>query len=142
MRWKVAIALCLASVLWLEPARAAEATEAIDSATVLDNPTAWQWIALTFTTVFVAEMGDKTQLATMLMSAKEKSPWSIFIGSASALVAASAVSVVLGDWLAKLIPPEFLQLAAGGSFVIIGLYVLWQELTGNSDTDDVAAENP
>ncbi|MEO1133782.1 MAG: TMEM165/GDT1 family protein [Cyanobacteria bacterium J06639_1] len=140
-RWSVTIALCISLAICIAPARAADVAEAIDNAPLLETSTPWQWIALTFATVFVAEMGDKTQLATMLMSAKEKSPWPIFIGSASALVAASAVSVLLGDWLSKLIPPEFMQLAAGGSFVVIGLFVLWQELSGSDDTGETAPES-
>lgn len=131
------VAILMLCTLGIEPARAEGVVEAVASSASSDSATPWQWITLTFATVFVAEMGDKTQLATMLMSAKEKSPWAIFFGSASALVAASAVSVLLGDWLAKLIPPEFMQLGAGGSFVAIGLYVLWQELLGHAEPQDV-----
>ncbi|MEO0800757.1 MAG: TMEM165/GDT1 family protein [Cyanobacteria bacterium J06642_2] len=125
----------------------ATAVETSASQNLADGATAlavspWQWIALTFTTVFVAEMGDKTQLATMLMSAREKSPWSIFLGSASALVAASAVSVLLGNWVARAIPAEFLQLLAGASFTTIGLYVLWQELTGRGAAKEITAPPP
>ncbi len=93
---------------------------------------------LTFVTVFVAEMGDKTQLATMLMSAQSQSPWGIFLGSASALVAASVISVVIGGGLGQLIPPETLQLIAGIGFIGIGLYVLWEELVGEPDPEDVS----
>lgn len=83
-----------------------------------------RWI-LIFSTVFVAEMGDKTQLATLLMSAQSPSPWGIFFGSAGALVVASLLSVLLGEGLAQVIPRDLLQLIAGISFVGIGLYVLW-----------------
>ena len=105
-----------------------------------DETSIWQWLLIAFSTVFVAEMGDKTQLATMLMSAQGKSPWSIFFGSASALVAASLVSVTLGGWLSALVPPELLQGVAGISFILLGIYVLWGELTGAED-DDLAREN-
>ena len=97
----------------------------------------WQWLAIAFSTVFVAEMGDKTQLATMLMSAQGKSPWSIFFGSASALVAASLVSVTLGCGLSATVPPELLQAIAGISFIGLGMYVLWAELTGVDDNSSV-----
>ena len=105
-----------------------------------DETSILQWLLIAFSTVFVAEMGDKTQLATMLMSAQGKSPWSIFFGSASALVAASLVSVTLGGWLSALVPPELLQGIAGVSFILLGMYVLWAELTGAED-DDLAREN-
>ncbi|WP_414334011.1 TMEM165/GDT1 family protein [Synechococcus sp. H55.2] len=88
------------------------------------------WL-VTFLTVFVAEMGDKTQLATLLMSAQSQSPWAIFFGSASALVAASLLSVVLGEGLGQVIPPGWLQWLAGAGFLVIGGYVLWQEWRGD-----------
>ncbi len=87
---------------------------------------------VTFLTVFVAEMGDKTQLATLLMSAQSKSPWAIFFGSASALVTASLLSVVLGGGLGQVIPSGWLQWLAGAGFLVIGVYVLWQEWQGDS----------
>ncbi|MEO0354877.1 MAG: TMEM165/GDT1 family protein [Cyanobacteria bacterium P01_A01_bin.3] len=105
-----------------------------------DENSVLQWLLIAFSTVFVAEMGDKTQLATMLMSAQGKSPWSIFFGSASALVAASLVSVTLGGWLSTLVPPELLQGVAGVSFILLGIYVLWAELTG-ADEDDPSSEH-
>ncbi len=86
---------------------------------------------VTFLTVFVAEMGDKTQLATLLMSAQSQSPWAIFFGSASALVAASLLSVVLGEGLGQVIPPGWLEWLAGTGFLVIGGYVLWQEWRGD-----------
>lgn len=93
------------------------------------NPKLW---FMTFLTVFVAEMGDKTQLATLLMSAQSKSPWAIFFGSASALVTASFLSVLLGGGLGQVIPSDWLQWLAGVGFLAIGGYVLWQEWRGNT----------
>jgi putative Ca2+/H+ antiporter (TMEM165/GDT1 family) len=89
------------------------------------------WL-VTFLTVFVAEMGDKTQLATLLMSAQSQSPWAIFFGSAGALVTASLLSVVLGEGLGQVIPPGWLQWLAGAGFLVIGGYVLWQEWRGDN----------
>lgn len=84
------------------------------------------WL-VTFLTVFVAEMGDKTQLATLLLSAQSQSPWAIFFGSASALVTASLLSVLLGGWLGQVIPAAWVEWAAGVGFLMIGVYVLWRE---------------
>jgi putative Ca2+/H+ antiporter (TMEM165/GDT1 family) len=95
-----------------------------------------------FITVFFAEMGDKTQLATMLMSAQSASPWSIFFGSASALITASLISVLLGDWLTRLVPPETLQLVAGSGFILIGCFVLFQELRENPQDPLIAPMDP
>ena len=115
-----------------------QAALAAESAT--EDTALWQWLAIAFSTVFVAEMGDKTQLATMLMSARGQSPWSIFFGSASALVAASLVSVTLGGWAASVVEPQLLQAIAGGSFILLGLYALWAELTG-ADSEDESVAN-
>ena len=82
---------------------------------------------VTFLTVFVAEMGDKTQLATLLLSAQSRSPWAIFFGSASALVTASLLSVLLGGWLGQVIPAAWIEWVAGVGFLMIGVYVLWRE---------------
>lgn len=98
-----------------------------DPGPVLLDLTTWQVVFLTFLTVFVAEMGDKTQMATMLMSAQSKSPWAIFWGSASALIAASLVSVLLGEGVAQIIPTQMLQRGAAVGFIGIGLYVLWSQ---------------
>ncbi|WP_414385591.1 TMEM165/GDT1 family protein [Synechococcus sp. H60.3] len=93
------------------------------------------WL-VTFITVFVAEMGDKTQLATLLMSAQSKSPWAIFFGSASALVTASLLSVALGGGLGQVIPADWLQWLAGSGFLAIGSYVLWREWQGKSEPSE------
>ena len=56
----------------------------------------------TFITIFLAEMGDKTQIATLLMTAESHAPWVIFLGAATALISTSLVGVLLGRWLANL----------------------------------------
>jgi len=65
----------------------------------------------TFITIFLAEMGDKTQLVTLLMSAESQSPWTVFTGAALALVATSLIGVSIGYWLSKKLSPETLDLA-------------------------------
>lgn len=71
----------------------------------------WLIFSSTFITIFLAEMGDKTQLVTLLMSAESQSPWVVFMGSALALVATSLIGVSLGCWLAKKLAPETLDLS-------------------------------
>jgi putative Ca2+/H+ antiporter (TMEM165/GDT1 family) len=78
-----------------------------------------------FITVFLAEIGDKTQLATMLFAAEEKSnKWVIFAGSALALVCAAAIGVMVGAQLEKFISPRTLKIVAGIGFIAIGLWTL------------------
>jgi Ca2+/H+ antiporter, TMEM165/GDT1 family len=79
----------------------------------------------TFITIFLAEMGDKTQLATLLMTAQSKSPWIVFLGAGSALIATSLVGVLLGRWLSKVLTPETLDLLAGGMLMLISVTLLW-----------------
>jgi putative Ca2+/H+ antiporter (TMEM165/GDT1 family) len=71
----------------------------------------WSVFSSTFLTIFLAEMGDKTQLVTLLMSAQSQSPWIVFIGAAAALIATSLLGVLIGYWLAKKLAPQVLDLA-------------------------------
>lgn len=78
-----------------------------------------------FITVFLAEIGDKTQLATMLFAAEENSnKWIIFAGSALALVLAAAIGVLVGAQLERLISPRTLKIVAGIGFIAIGLWTI------------------
>ena len=80
----------------------------------------------TFTTVFIAELGDKTQIATLLLTAQSNMPLIVFLGAASALICTSLIGVILGRWLAKIMPAERLEYAAGLLMVGIGLYLSLQ----------------
>lgn len=81
-------------------------------------------IIYTFFTVFLAELGDKTQLATMLISSQSTSKLSVFIGSSLALILASLIGVIFGSLLNKIIPPNILQLSAGIAFILIGFILI------------------
>jgi Ca2+/H+ antiporter, TMEM165/GDT1 family len=76
----------------------------------------------TFTTVFLAELGDKTQLAALLLSAQSGQPLVVFIGASLALISSSLVGVLLGRWLARLLPAHELERLAG--LLMVGLS-LW-----------------
>jgi putative Ca2+/H+ antiporter (TMEM165/GDT1 family) len=65
--------------------------------------------ATTFTTVFLAELGDKTQLAALLLSAQSGRPVVVFVGASLALISSSLVGVLLGRWLAKVMAPQQLE---------------------------------
>ncbi|MBQ0797879.1 MAG: TMEM165/GDT1 family protein [Porticoccaceae bacterium] len=80
-----------------------------------------------FTTIFIAELGDKTQFATMLFAAdKDISKWVVFLAAASALVLASAIGVLAGSVLSSLISAKVLSYIAGVGFIVIGCYTLYQ----------------
>ena len=78
----------------------------------------------TFIMVFLAELGDKTQLATMGFAAESKSMLSVFIGSAMALCLSSALAVLAGAWIARHVSPDTVRMAAGGLFVVLGIWML------------------
>jgi len=77
-----------------------------------------------FVTVFLAELGDKTQLATLSLSASAKAKWAVFIGSALALVATSAIAVLAGSAVTRVVPPHWLRRIAGVVFIALGVLYL------------------
>lgn len=85
----------------------------------------WKSILTTFILVFLAELGDKTQLSTMMLASKSKSIWHIFIGSASALVLSSLIGVLAGSVINKYIPAPYITTCSGVAFILIGALLLW-----------------
>ena len=85
----------------------------------------WKTFSTVFLSIFVAEIGDKTQLATLLFSAEQPNKWIVFAGSASALVLTSAIGVVVGAQLQRFIRPETLKIIAGIGFILIGGWTLF-----------------
>lgn len=81
-------------------------------------------ILTTFWIVFLAELGDKTQLQTMLLATQAQSIWPVFIGSALALVLSSFLGVCASTILTKYIPTNYLQTGAGFVFIVIGIFTL------------------
>lgn len=75
----------------------------------------------TFITIFLAEIGDKTQLSTLLISAESHSPWVVFLGSGAALITTSFLGVALGSLLAKHLSPKAINKAAGVTLLLISL---------------------
>jgi len=84
----------------------------------------WRVLLTTFGVIFLAEMGGKTQIAAMTMAAEKKSPWEVFIAASLALVAVSAIGVIVGSMLSQYLPLEWIKRAAGVAFIVIGVLVL------------------
>ena len=78
----------------------------------------------TFGIIFLAEMGDKTQLAARTMAADSKKPWAVFIGASLALVAVSALGVVVGSVIGTYVPLEWVKRVAAVAFIVIGILML------------------
>ena len=84
----------------------------------------WRVAFTTFGIIFLAELGDKTQIAAMTMAAQKKRPWEVFLGAALALAAVSAIGVVVGSTLGHYLPVEWIKRVAGAAFIVIGVLVL------------------
>jgi Ca2+/H+ antiporter, TMEM165/GDT1 family len=84
----------------------------------------WKVLGSTFLAVFLAELGDKTQLATMSLTAGSKAKVMVFLGAALALVATTAVAVLAGEALTRVVPPVWIKRAAGVLFLVMGLLFL------------------
>lgn len=85
----------------------------------------WKVFLTIFISIFVAELGDKTQLATMLFAAdKEVSKYAVFLAASAALIVASAVGVLAGSVLSEYINEKYLHYVAGVGFITIGILTL------------------
>lgn len=84
----------------------------------------WQVFWVTCATVFLAEMGDKTQLAALTMTAETRAPVAVFTGACAALCLATLLGVVFGSVLSHWLPPALLRKLAGAAFILIGGLIL------------------
>jgi Ca2+/H+ antiporter, TMEM165/GDT1 family len=92
----------------------------------------WKVFASTYITIFLAEIGDKTQVTTLLMSAESHKPWLVFAGAGTALICTSLLGVLLGRWLANRLKPRTLELGAGITLLIITAGLGWDIFQGLS----------
>jgi putative Ca2+/H+ antiporter (TMEM165/GDT1 family) len=87
----------------------------------------WKVFATVFGTVFLAELGDKTQLATVLFASKNAPAlWTIFIAASVALILTSAIGVAAGAVVSEYVNPRYLSYAAGVGFIAIGAWTIYQ----------------
>jgi len=87
----------------------------------------WKIFLTVFATVFIAELGDKTQLATMLFASdKDVSKYMVFIAASAALIVASALGVLAGSLLSNYINEKYLHYIAGVGFILIGAFTLYR----------------
>ncbi|MEB3341604.1 TMEM165/GDT1 family protein [Okeania sp.] len=85
---------------------------------------AWAVFTSTFVTILLAEIGDKTQITTLLMAAESQSPWIVFAGAGSALVITSLLGVLLGQWLASHLSPKTIERSAGIILLLISFTLI------------------
>ncbi len=87
----------------------------------------WKLFALTFGAVFLAELGDKTQLATLSFTADPKKPWVVFLAASLALVSVTAVAAAAGSLLGRWINPVWVRRVSAVFFIAIGAWLLVAE---------------
>ena len=88
----------------------------------------WKILGTAFVTLFLAELGDKTQLAIITMTSKTESKWAVFIGASLALVFVSLLAVLVGGVLSQYMPTEWLQRIVAIAFIVIGVLMLFGKL--------------
>jgi Ca2+/H+ antiporter, TMEM165/GDT1 family len=88
----------------------------------------WKVFFIAFGTLFIAELGDKTQLAVFTLVATHKDPMSVFFGAALALALVTLIGAACGQFVTRYVPTNYLQVAAGILFVGIGIFVLKDSL--------------
>ena len=87
----------------------------------------WKIFLTIFASVLIAELGDKTQLATMLFAAdKEVSKYTVFFAASAALIVATAIGVLAGSLMSEYINEKYLHYAAGICFIVIGVFTLYK----------------
>jgi putative Ca2+/H+ antiporter (TMEM165/GDT1 family) len=85
----------------------------------------WQLFGLAFMTVFLAELGDKSQIAAIALGGSSKSPYAVFFGSITALILASFLGVLVGGGVAHFFPEKLLKAIAAIAFAVMALRLLW-----------------
>ncbi|MFO8080836.1 MAG: TMEM165/GDT1 family protein [Armatimonadota bacterium] len=83
----------------------------------------WKPFFIAFTTLFVAELGDKTQIAACFIAADQQSPWMVLLGASLALTLVSAIGVVVGHVLGGQLPTEIIRYVAAGLFIVMGVLI-------------------
>ncbi|MDV3351467.1 TMEM165/GDT1 family protein [Leptothoe sp. ISB3NOV94-8A] len=87
----------------------------------------WNLLSVSFITVFLSELGDKSQLAAIALGGSSSSPKAVFLGTASALVFASFLGVLLGEGTAQILPTQIVKGAAAIGFALLAIRLLWPD---------------
>ena len=85
----------------------------------------WQVFKITFLTILIAELGDKTQLLTIKMAVRGQHRWAVFLGASLALITTSLVAILFGDLIARLLPEQCINHLFGVLFIVIGLLMFF-----------------
>ena len=106
--------------------RNSDSNSRLDKTDTNDSTSFLSIVITTFSTIFLAELADKTQLATLMLSAQSGRPLIIFIGAALALISTSLLGVLIGRWIAKNLPRDRFTLVSGIIMLSLGIYLVTQ----------------
>lgn len=84
----------------------------------------WRVVVSTFGLIFLAELGDKTQLAAIAMAAESRTPLAVFVGAVAALALVTLLGVAIGGTLTRVIPAQYIRMGAGALFIVVGVFML------------------
>lgn len=84
----------------------------------------WKVFITSFGIMFLAEIGDKTQLAVISLAARFRSPWTVFAGAALAMLVATAIGTALGSFLPAIVGEKLIRFISGGLFILFGILIL------------------
>lgn len=87
----------------------------------------WELLSLSFVTVFIAEIGDKSLFAAIALSGDSKHPKAVFLGATTALILASFLGVIIGGGIGEFLPVKLLKSLAAIGFILMALRILWKE---------------
>jgi putative Ca2+/H+ antiporter (TMEM165/GDT1 family) len=114
----------------LSSAPLTEGAEAIETPCSKGSWALWRVAGSTFLTIFFAELGDKTQITTLLITAESHAPWVVFAGASTALICTSLLGVLLGQWLAQHVSPRVLDRSAGAMLLVVAVLLIWDVMMG------------
>ena len=84
----------------------------------------WKIVLTSFTVMFLAEIGDKTQLMALSLAGKHRAPWAVFAGCALAMLTATGLAILVGNYLPSLLGEKVMRYISGGLFVLFGVLIL------------------
>lgn len=102
----------------------------------------WNTLLTTFGLIFVAELGDKTQLAVLAQTCKYRRPWAVFFGASLALTAVTALGAAGGQLVSRFVPPVVLRWVAAAAFVVMGVFVAREAVKGeDGESEDACPDD-
>ena len=105
----------------------------------------WNTLLTSFGLIFIAELGDKTQLAVLAQTCKHRRPWAVLLGASLALIAVTALGAAGGQLVSQFVPPAVLRWGAAAAFVVMGVLVAREAIKGEDEGPENAcseAEGP